>query len=241
MTDPTTNASFDSTRLTKNARIKKTLLETRARHHQQVCKTYELKVDLSHVSKKTDAQLRRLFLEAKWFYNDFLARGNFLAANYKVKNVLVKNKNGALESRTLQYLSSQSRQEIIDRALDNARGLSVLKKLGHKVGKLKFKSRLNSIPLKQYGKTHRLQANRVKVQNINQPLKVMDREQIPNGAELTSANLEKRGEDYFIHLATFQAKVEKHHPLSRVGVDVGVQKQLGAFQWIERRRRGPTN
>lgn len=38
------------------------------------CETYELKVDRSHLSDETLGALRRLFLEAKWFYNHLIAQ-----------------------------------------------------------------------------------------------------------------------------------------------------------------------
>jgi hypothetical protein len=37
------------------------------------CKTYELKLDKSHLSNESLHTLHRLFLEAKWFYNAMLA------------------------------------------------------------------------------------------------------------------------------------------------------------------------
>ena len=44
------------------------------------------------------------------------------------------------EKRKINYLSSQMKEEIINRAIDNIRGLHKLKEKGFKIGKLKFKS-----------------------------------------------------------------------------------------------------
>ena len=44
------------------------------------------------------------------------------------------------EKRKINYLSSQMKEKIINRAMDNIRGLHKLKENGFKVGKLKFKS-----------------------------------------------------------------------------------------------------
>ncbi|MBM5805855.1 MAG: hypothetical protein FJZ49_07345 [Candidatus Verstraetearchaeota archaeon] len=98
------------------------------------------------------------------------------------------------------------RQEIIDRTKDNIKGLSTLKKNGYRVGALRFKSRLSSIPPKQYGITYRLYGDRVGVQNVKQPLKVRGVRQIPEGAELASATLEQRDGDYYIHVTTYQPR-----------------------------------
>ena len=191
-----------------------------------VCKTYELKVDKSHLSEGTQGALHRLFLEAKWFYNHLIAQGGVWHADYKATKVLVRNKDKFFESRELEYLSSQMRQEIIDRTKDNIRGLSVLKKSGRKVGALGFKSRVASIPLKQNGVTYRLDGDRVGIQKIKQPLKVRGVEQIPKGADLTSATLERRNGDYFIHVTTYQKMVGTQFPKKGLGVDAGIMNQL---------------
>ena len=213
-------------RLAKNRQIKKTMKETLARHEKMTCKTYELKIDRSHLSEETTRVLRLLFLEAKWFYNHLIAQGEVWNADYAIKTVMVKNKDRLLEPRELTRLSSQMRQEIIARAKDNIVGLSVSKKKGRKVGALKFKSRINSIPLKQKGITYRIEGNRIRIQNVRQPLKVRGLHQIPEGAELTSATLEQRNGDYFIHITVFQPKTRKQFSLKELAVDAGIEKQL---------------
>ncbi len=210
----------------KNARIRATLRETRERRRRQVCKTYELKVDISHLSKSTRNQLQRLFLEAKWFYNDFLAGRDLVNAGYAKREVLVKNANGDLETRKLYLLSAQMRQEIVDRIRDNIRGLAVLKSKGYIVGRLRFKSRFDSLPLKQSGKTHQITSNYVRVQNIKQPLKVMGTNQIPEEAELSSAVLKQKSGNYYFLISTFQPEI-KGRPLNgALGIDMGIEKQM---------------
>lgn len=191
------------------------------------CKTYQLKIDRSHLSRETLHVLGLLFLEARWFYNATVATmRNGDSPDYRMRDVMVKGRDGGLEVRHIEHLSAQVRQEIIDRAKDNIRGLSELKRKGYKVGVLKFKSCIRSIPLKQYGMTHRINSNRIQVQNINQPLKVMGLEQIREGAELTSATLEQRNGDYLFHITTFQPRVEKRFPQKALGIDFGIDKQL---------------
>lgn len=206
--------------------MRATLWGTKQRRENQACKTYQLKVDLSHLSEAALDQLKLLFLEAKWFYNDMLARGNPINADYKRTEVLVKNASGELEARLLTCLSAQMRQEIVDRSRDNMRSLASLKARGYSVGLLKFKSRINSIPLKQYGKTHQLIANYVKIQNIAQPLKVMGVDQIPKNAELASAVLKAEGRSYCVHLSTFQPRAERRCVLQAVGIDFGITEQM---------------
>jgi putative transposase len=213
----------------KNRQIAKTLKATKVRHESMACKTYELKVDRSHSNTATLDHLNRLFLEAKWLYNSVVGLGNlFEEADWKQKKVLVKNKDGLFEERELRCLSAQMRQEIISRAKDNIHGLSTLKARDHAVGRLGFKSRIFSIPLIQYGRTHRILGNHVEIQNVKQPLVVHGLGQIPTerGTEPTSATLIQRNGDFFIHLSVYQPRIEKVFPKKAIGIDFGIKSQL---------------
>ncbi len=126
----------------KNQRIKETRKATREKRKNQVCKTYEVKIDKSHANNTTLEHLNRLFLEAKWFYNHILS--NVFDADYKTTQIPVKVKD-EFEIRSIEDLSSQMRQGIIDRTIDNIRGLSKRKMNGGKIGKLKYKSVVKSI------------------------------------------------------------------------------------------------
>ena len=65
--------------------------ETQQRHKQMLCKSYELKIDKSHLIKELANHLRQLFLEAKWFTNYAIANGIF-EVDYKIKTVQIKVK-----------------------------------------------------------------------------------------------------------------------------------------------------
>jgi len=80
------------------------------------------------------------------------------AARYSANKVsAVEVKAGdSYEQRELTVLGSQIKQEIADRLKDNLLALGKLKKSGRKVGALKCKRFVNSIPLKQYGVTYNL-------------------------------------------------------------------------------------
>ena len=56
----------------KKARIRLTKQETLARHAAMDVKVYELKIIEKRLNKKQKEQLKRLFLEGKWFYNYIL-------------------------------------------------------------------------------------------------------------------------------------------------------------------------
>ena len=93
----------------------------------------------------------RLFLEAKWFYNRIIASQDIFSLRedqYKTRQVTVKVKD-SFGTRKLECLSSQMKQKILDRTKDAVRGRSRLKQNGRRIGGLKFKSRVTSIPSKQ--------------------------------------------------------------------------------------------
>jgi len=194
-----------------------------------ICRVYELKVDRSHLSRETLDTLDLLFIEAKWFYNAFVASlrsGDVSTFDYRATRVIVKDRSGGFEIRGISYLSSQMRQEILDRAKDSLKSLARLSGSGRKVGILKFKGRARSIPLKQDGMTHRIGGGRVAIQNVAQPLKVRGLDQIPAEAEFANATLERRNDDFYLHLTTFQERGKCSLPKTSVGVDAGVKHQL---------------
>ena len=58
--------------ISKNDNIKKTMKETMNRRSSQSCFVYKVKIDESRLNKKQKEQLKMLFVEAKWLYNDIL-------------------------------------------------------------------------------------------------------------------------------------------------------------------------
>ena len=181
--------------------------------------------------------MNRIFLEAKWFYNSIIASQHIFDLpkdHYKIEELHVKVRD-RYETRKLECLSSQMKQELLDRTKDSIRGLSELKKNGRKVGGLKFKSSINSIPLKQYGNTYWIiDKHHVHIQGIKQSLKVRGMFQIPQDAELASALLIRRHGDYYLHVTTFMTKMvpanteheKREHSERIIGIDLGIKNQL---------------
>jgi len=214
--------------LEKNAKIMEKRKQTLLRRRTQEAKTFELKFDKSKISKTKLAILNRLFLEAKWFTNYIIANGilNFKPhADYKVKTVPVKV-GDTFQEREIQMLSSQMKQALIKRLQDNVRGLAELKKKGVKVGKIKFVKAVHSIPLMQYGVTYWVKKdNIIHIQGIGN-FKVSGLDQIPENAELSSANLVERNGDYYLYVTCFLPKEDKHEKEKAIGIDLGVKNQI---------------
>jgi len=211
----------------KNEAIKASLKATKARRTHQSCRVFTVKLDTSHLNAETLHHLRMLFLEAKWLYNHILAQPNVFEVDYKLSAVPVKVKD-TFERRQLSQLSSHMKQSLITRTRDNIRGLARLKEHGLKIGSLKFKSRVNAIPLKQYGNTYRiLNEKYLRIQGIRQQLRVNGLAQIPRGSELANATLIQRHGDYYVAITTYQAKEQKTPlPAKTVGIDFGLKTQL---------------
>jgi putative transposase len=171
-----------------------------------------------------------LFIEAKWVYNDIInhLQDNELSSwNDKKKSVMVKQKDGSFVEKTLCYFKSAMMQGMKLKVGDSLNSLAEKKKKGYKVGKLKFKSSCNSIPLKQFGVTHRIKSlNKVGIQGINGCFRVHGLEQFadnPN-AEIANAKLLKKSDGYYIHWTVYIAK-NKLQAINRndevIGIDFG--------------------
>jgi len=212
--------------LTKNKTIKATLKATKERRKSQTCKTFEVKIDMSHLNTHSQEHLKRLFLEAKWLYNYILSQNRVFDMDYKLSEVPVKVKD-VFKTRKLAHLSAQMKQSIISRTMDNIRGLARLKEKGRKIGALKFKSYVNAIPLKQYGNTYNiLNEKYIRIQRIKQQLRVNGLSQLPIESEIANATLIQRHGDYYLAITTYQSQTTTIPALKTVGIDVGIKTQL---------------
>jgi len=181
-------------------------------------------------------------LEAKWLYNHCVGHPNVFSIDDKIKTVSVKVKD-QFERRQLRHLSSHMRQSIITRTQQNIRGLARLKAKGHKVGRLKFKSYVNSIPLKQYGNTYKLiNGKYLQLQMIPQKLRVNGLEQLPPNCECANATLLHQHGDYYVAITTYTSR--EHRPAMMVppksiGIDFGVKNQLSLSNGVRIRYKIP--
>lgn len=214
--------------LTKNEKIKQSIQQTREKRKSQVCKTFEVKFDSSHLSKEKLNHLKMLFLEAKWLYNYQLSFEDVFNFSYKTKEVEILNRERQKEKRELRYLSSQMRQALVGRTQQNVLNLSKKKKKGYTVGRLKFRSQINSIPLPQFGVTHKIEEGKyVKIQGFGRKqLKVNGLDQIPEGADIANAVLISRNGDYYLKITCFVPKEERIGTGKSIGLDFGIKDNI---------------
>jgi putative transposase len=199
--------------------------ETKEKRKSQTCKVYEIKIDRSHLSVAAIDHLNSLFKEAKWFYNYCLSNNNIDDADTTLKKVPVKV-GEQYETRYFNVLTSQMKQGIKTRLFGSLMSLSALKKQGYKVGKLKFKSTINSIPLKQFNNSYHIRDDKVRLQGMKQWLRVNGLEQISQDAEIACATLIRKNSNYYINVTTYTNKEKKHIPETVIGIDFGCETQL---------------
>ena len=128
----------------KNARIRQSILATRAKRRTQEAVTRELKIDESKLTKLQEEALRLSFLEGKWLYNHLLTTGTW-NTDYKPSSVPVRLPDGTFEERDL-HLGSHVKRGIGKRIETSVKTLATLKRKGKKVGALKPISENTSLP-----------------------------------------------------------------------------------------------
>ena len=216
----------------KNKQISDTIRTTYEKRKNQICKTFKFKVDLSSLSNKQKEQLKMQFVEAKWIYNYILSQEDIFSFDYKnLSTITHKDKYGNDITVTLSYIGSSLKQSLIKQIESQIKGLSVLKKKGHTVGKLKFKSEINSIDLKQYDNTHSIRGKKIKIQGIKKPIRVNGLNQLSkyNNLEYANGKLLYDGNDYFISLTCF---IDKENNISHtykndvIGIDMGISSTI---------------
>lgn len=217
--------------LERNKLIGENVLKTRMKRAKQICKTFRFKIDYNNLNKQQKEYIKMLFVEAKWIYNYLISQDDIYSFNYKDLNQVIhkdKNRNDIVSD--IQYVRSSVKQELITQIVNQIKGLSKLKKKGHKVGKLKFKSEFNSIKLKQYNVTHSLRGNKFKIQGIKDIIRVRGIEQLTKykNIDYTTANLLYDGINYYIALTCFIDKdnIDKQYKNDIVGIDMGVSTTL---------------
>ena len=209
----------------RNINIANSIKETKERHSHMDVKTYEVKVVTSKLSHAQEDDVNAVFREAKWLRNSHIADFEHADRNAKTANVKVKDN---IEIRPLKHLGSQIKQDIYDNIKSNIRSLSTNKKKGKNIGKLKFKSVCNCIPLRQHGITFTIytEKNRIKIQNIKKPFYVHGLKQIPEDADITNAKFVRKPDGLYFYITCYVPKKEYVKTSKIVGIDFGIENNL---------------
>ena len=167
--------------------IKESRKATRERHAQMTCKVFELKITKSKLSKYQKDMLTKIFRQANYIYNCLVSNNSDFKVSDKEITILCGDH---YETRKLD-LGSGIKQGICEKFITNCKSLKSKKSTGDKIGKLKFKSYTNVIPLKQYKNTYNINFDKstIRIQCIKQAFKVKGLNQIPDNAEICNAEL----------------------------------------------------
>lgn len=214
--------------MTKNERIKQSRIETRLKRKTQILKIFELKVNCHHTSKEDFKKFNEIFKQAKWIQNDVIASNDVFHYNYKDHRKVInfdKDKNRVERDITIQTgvhqcIIAQVQQDIVN--------LSKSKKHGNKIGKLKFKSECNFIPLRT-GMLKIKSSKRISIPMFKN-LCVYGLEQfinIPN-YEIANAVLIRKASGIYIHIGVYFPKLNNEYKLKNknIGLDFGIKTAI---------------
>lgn len=219
--------------LVKNKKIAQTRQETAKRRQLQAAKTYQLKIVGNKLSARQKHALDQVFLQAKWYTNDVInhletGKLSEYVSSTKEVDVRLGSDSSEYETRKLTHLSAQVKQAIVSRIGDNLSALKALKDKGNRVGRIRYAKEVNSLPLKQYGKTHKIvDESTVRIVKIGQ-VKVRGLQQIPQDAEFATATLNYKPDGYYINLTVFIPATTDLTWESRpdIGIDLGIKDTL---------------
>lgn len=217
--------------MTKNEKIKQSLMKTREKRKSQRCKVYSLKIQTNKLSKKQREALKMMFVEGKWFWNyiiNFTETNDIKDIDLKIKSVKHFDKDHNEIISDFNYLSSQQKLGLYKNFISNIKTLSTLKKKGKKVGRIGYTSDLKSLPLKQYGNTYKIvDHNKIRIVKIG-TVKVQGLEQFiyDKDVEYANANLVHKASGYYLKITTFKKKEEYHKPEKVIGIDLGISTHI---------------
>lgn len=214
--------------MNKNARIRKTLLETRLKRSTQRCFVYEFKINTRKLTRVEYDKLKFMFIQCKWLYNYILNLNDINSFDTKTRKITSLDKDKNQIERTLD-IPAKVIQTVYKGIKQNLKGLHAIKNKGRKVGRLKFKSEFNSIDLNQYGSTHVLRGKGFKINGFKKVIRVFGLEQLENkNYEYANAKLVQRPSGYYIKLTCFENLTDKriNKPIKEVGLDFGIKTHI---------------
>lgn len=214
-----------SDRSKKNAQIAASYAATKERRANQVCRVRTLKVQDNCLTGSQREALKMMFIEARWLTNAAIGWINY---GYKLKDypVLAKTvyhfgKDGEEILSPIEHLGSQVKQSIFDGIVSNIKALGALKERGHNVGRLKFRSEVKSVDLKQFGNTYSIKNGKLRIQGLGFWIKVNGLEQLDE-FELANAKLLNTPKGYYLAVTCYRNKEDEPKPKKKeVGIDLG--------------------
>jgi len=215
------------TREEKTENWKKSIKKTKEKRKHQVCRVFKLKLDKDKLTQAKLAYFNLLFEDAKLVYNHILSLPDVFQFDSKVSQVNALDKDRNPIVKDLSVISSQMKQSIHRRIISSIKSLST-KKRSEKVGKVKFRSNVNSITFDQFGMTYKLDDKFLKIQGCKKMrFKVLGMHQLPAGADIANAIFIYKNNNFYLNVTTFVPKVNQEVFSSEiVGIDAGCSTTL---------------
>lgn len=171
--------------------------------------------------KNTDKEyFNRLFLESKWLANHILSQEDIFSFDTKTNQVIVKTPDGD-EQRELSFISSQMKQQIFRKITDSIKGLSKRKMQGFKVGRLKFKSEVNSIHLSN--QTFKIKGSKIKFQRNKYWFQFRGADQLPEDLDIRCGVLIRKPDGIYLHVCIAVEPQPKKQTIGNIGLDIGIK------------------
>lgn len=216
-------------------KIRNSLNATRERRKSQTIKVFELKVNCHHTSKETFAKMNHCFKQAKWIENDMLAwskkadeKNSIFKYEYlDHKEVERKDKDGNFVVEKID-LPVYLHRALVKQVKTDIMNLHKAKVKGRKVGALKFKKEVNSIPVitggcKVIDKTH------ITIPGFRN-LKVYGLKQLNKFSEyeIADARLIRKASGFYIYVSVCLNKNinQKSKTYKDVGLDFGIKDNI---------------
>ena len=228
---PNLNMETERSENTK-AKIRASMAATKARRQTQVCRVFELKVSISHNPKSVFERMSQCFKEAKWVINDILSLSktnpdnNIFDYKYNEHKAVVHYVNDNTQFTSNITLPSVLHRAIVAQKKMDIVNLSKSKLHGRKVGTLKFKRQVNSIPIIT-GYTRIIDNHRITIPGFTK-IQVNGLDQLHqfDTFEIANANLIRKASGYYVKLNIMLPKSTRIPTNKDVGVDFGIKTSL---------------
>ncbi|MBR4792469.1 MAG: transposase [Bacteroidaceae bacterium] len=208
------------------------MAETRARRKSQICRVFELKVSIRHNPKEVFTKLSQCFKEAKWVINDMLSLSKDNSDNsmfdYKYtehRDVVHYDKDKNPVTSLITLPSVLHRATVAQKKTDIV-NLAKSKAHGRKIGALKFKRRVDCIPIIT-GCMRILDGCRITIPGFRK-LRVHGLNQLHQFEkfELANAKLVRKASGYYVKISVMLPKSSRNPTNREVGLDFGIKDSI---------------
>lgn len=190
----------------------------------RVIRSYEIKLQPNKYQQK---QLNQYFYEAKVLYNYLLNCSNIFAVHAcKIKHVWKLDKDQNKVYITLESLPSKLKQNVHRKILDSIKSLSASKIFGNQVGRLKFKSEINTIEVDNQS-FQLVDSHHIKLARFGRKqLRCIGLYQLNNAVKVRNAKLMKKPTGYYLKIC-IDKELDSHVATgNNIGIDFGIESTL---------------